>query len=104
MRPGFGVIVLISQIRVKFEELFNPLYSNIKKAKFFVKIYQFMEVGFVDHELVQGWLGSQRHLVALRIILRVVTQVLPCYPVLIPEIIHPTNQTLPTKGQLSSFV
>jgi hypothetical protein len=49
-----------------------------------------MEVGLVDHELVQGGLGSQRHLVAFRIILRVVTQVLPCYPVLIPNITHPT--------------
>ncbi len=30
---GFGVMVLISQIRVKFEELFNPLYSNLMKSK-----------------------------------------------------------------------
>jgi hypothetical protein len=49
-----------------------------------------MEVGLVDHELVQRGLGSQRHLVAFRIVLRMVTQVLPCYPVLIPDKTHPT--------------
>jgi hypothetical protein len=54
-----------------------------------------MNICLVGHELVKGGAGRQGHLAALGIVLRVVAQVLPSYPILVPEI---TNKELSTEG------